>query len=370
MLNLGIRLQLLAGGTIPVPVPYEVVDSLLEVQVTNNDERRDGFELTFSLGRGSGSRDFGLLQNGLFNPPNRVTIMVFINGLPQVLINGAATKHQMIPSNEPGEGRLKVTGEDLGVLLDLEAERAVFRNLPDSAIVQQVLADYSYLIPMVTPTTDVAAETERVTTQYETDLAFIHELARRNSFTFYTEPSPVPGTSIAYWGPADQPGVPQPALSVDMGSFTNVERLDFDFNALGPVTPVVSILEPLTQEFLALPGPSALTGGLASQSASALRREPLPGAARLSPAQALLQAQALASSGASDAVTGGGELDAVRYGRALRSRHKVGVRGVGASYDGDYYVKQVTHRISRGEYKQSFTLRREGLGAVSQVVIS
>ena len=41
----------------------------------------------------------------------------------------------------------------------------------------------------------------------------------------------------------------------------------------------------------------------------------------------------------------------------------MGVRGVGKTYGGYYYVQQVTHRIKRGEYKQSFTLKREGRGA-------
>ena len=61
-------------------------------------------------------------------------------------------------------------------------------------------------------------------------------------------------------------------------------------------------------------------------------------------------------------------MDAVRYGQALRSRRLVGVRGVGQSYDGNYYVKEVTHRLKRGEYKQSFSLTREGRGALTPLV--
>ena len=39
----------------------------------------------------------------------------------------------------------------------------------------------------------------------------------------------------------------------------------------------------------------------------------------------------------------------------------MGVRGAGLPFDGLYYVKSVTHDIKRGEYKQSFTLARNGL---------
>ena len=44
-------------------------------------------------------------------------------------------------------------------------------------------------------------------------------------------------------------------------------------------------------------------------------------------------------------------------------------RGAGFSYDGDYYVKSVTHSIRLGEYKQRFTLTREGIGATVPMVL-
>ena len=51
MPDLGIRLQLLAGQTVPLPVPYPVIDSLREVEVTSGGRDRDGFQLTFALGK-------------------------------------------------------------------------------------------------------------------------------------------------------------------------------------------------------------------------------------------------------------------------------------------------------------------------------
>ena len=48
-------------------------------------------------------------------------------------------------------------------------------------------------------------------------------------------------------------------------------------------------------------------------------------------------------------------------GGVLNARSLVGVRGAGHAFDGLYYVKSVTHKIKRGEYKQSFTLTRNGL---------
>ena len=62
-----------------------------------------------------------------------------------------------------------------------------------------------------------------------------------------------------------------------------------------------------------------------------------------------------------DALTATGSLDVTRYGRPLKARRLVGVRGAGAAFDGLYYVKSVTHDIKRGQYRQNFTLVRNGL---------
>ena len=85
------------------------------------------------------------------------------------------------------------------------------------------------------------------------------------------------------------------------------------------------------------------------------------------PAQAATTAIA-AVTNSPDSVRGEGEVDAVRYGSVLRARKLVGVRGVGFSYDGNYYVRRVTHSISRGEYTQRFSVSREGTGSLLPVV--
>jgi len=82
--------------------------------------------------------------------------------------------------------------------------------------------------------------------------------------------------------------------------------------------------------------------------------------AKYTPVQATLIGLAKAAKTA-DAVTAKGTLDVTRYGQTLKARRLVGLRGVGAAFDGLYYVKSVTHTIKRGEYKQDFTLVRNGL---------
>jgi hypothetical protein len=369
MPDLGVRLQLLIGPTVPIPAPIEMMQALGELEIKHQDRQRDAFQMTFSLGRSGMGMDYRLLQGGLLDPPNRVTIMVFIQGMPTVLINGMITRHQVRPSNEPGQSQIRVFGEDTSLQLDLEEGSEVYRNMPDSAIVLSILARYPDLMPLITPTTDVPLETQRVTSQQDSDLAFIQALARRNSFIFFSEPSPIPGISMAYWGPKGRTGLlPQRSLTMNMGSATNVEQLSIDFNALEPRTPQATILEPFTGMSIPIPLPGSFLSPLSSRPAPAMRTTILRDTAGADAIQAIRSLLSAANE-SSDAVTGTGQLDATRYGGVLRSRQQVDVRGAGRTNDGRYYVQQVTHRIKQGEYKQSFTLKREGRGATSEVVI-
>jgi len=118
---------------------------------------------------------------------------------------------------------------------------------------------------------------------------------------------------------------------------------------------------------LPVPAPNLLSPSLANRPATPLRTTVLRDTANLNAIQAALR-MLQAASESSDAMAGSGQLDAAQYGQALRSRRFVNVRGAGQTHDGKYYVSQVTHRIKRGEYKQSFTLAREGRGATSSKV--
>jgi phage protein D len=85
----------------------------------------------------------------------------------------------------------------------------------------------------------------------------------------------------------------------------------------------------------------------------------------MNPVQALGLGLAEASR-SQDSVTATGSLDVKRYGRLLRARQLVGVRGVGVAYDGLYYVKSVTSTITRtGDFKQQFELTRNGLISIT-----
>jgi hypothetical protein len=366
---LGIRLILLIGNTVPVPAPYNLTTALTKVEVTNDAESGDGFQMTFTLGRDK-LPEYSLLLSGLLNTFNRVIIGVLMGAVPEVLIDGIITHHQITPSNDPGMSTFTVTGKDVSIVLDLEERNSARPNQPDYLIVQQLILRYAQygLVPETMPTADIPISVERTPQQHETDLKYIQRLAQNNGYVFYVEPVTF-GVNIAHWGSKSRVGIPQPALTFNMGAATNVKSINFSLDAMAPVTTSGDIVEPITRISIPLPAlPPLRVPPLAAMPTPARRRTIARDTANENPAAAATSIVA-AETNTPDAVTGDGELDAVHYGRVLRARGLVGVRGVGYSYDGLYYVKSVTHSIAKGEYTQKFSLSREGTGALTPVVI-
>jgi hypothetical protein len=227
------------------------------------------------------------------------------------------------------------------------------------------------IIPLVIPTifADVPVPVERIPTHEGTDLAYIEKLARDVGYVFYIEPGPAPLTNVAYFGPPIKIGVPQPALNVDMDSHTNVKSLNFKFETAETALPVVMIQNPLTRVPIPLPIPALnpLQPPLGAIGAPVTNVTVLRDTAKLSPAQAIARGVAVASR-SKDAVTGMGSVDGVRYGRVLRARQLVGVRGAGLAFDGLYYIEQVTTTLKPGEFAQDFQLSRNGIVSLLPVV--
>ncbi len=365
---LGIRLILWLGATVPRPASPEMLRALTGVEVMNDSQSGDGFELTFTLAKDM-LGEYNLLNGGSLEPFNRVIIGIVLGVIPEVLIDGIITRHQINPSNDPGKSTLTVSGADISVMLELEERNERYVNLPDFLIATRILASYARygIIPDVTPTTEVPIMVQRIPRQWETDSRFLQRMARRNGFVFYIEPLTF-GASKAHFGPENRLSVPQPALSVGLGEFTNVKTLSFNNDAMAPVDSEGSFVEPMTRMSLPLPHlPTLRVPPLARSPVNARRRTIQRQMANRNPAQAAV-ASVASSTNSPEPVEGQGELETVKYGHVLRARRLVGVRGSGISYDGFYYVRSVTHRIRKGEYTQSFTLSREGTGALLPVV--
>jgi hypothetical protein len=369
----GFYLTLLMGPKLAAPVPQPVVDALISAQVTISSGQPSGFQITFALSKRS-VLNTTLLPAGFFDPKIRVILVATVNGLPTVLMDGIITQHSVTPSNEPGQSMLTITGQDLSLLMDLEDKKACFPAMPAEARVALICLGYVIygIVPLPIPTVlmDIPNPIERIPVQSSTDLQYIQALAEEAGYVFYIDPGPLPGMNIAYWGPEIRIGIPQPALSVNMDAESNVESLSFTYDGLAKKQMTLTVTEPITKLSIDLPIPDIgiLRPPLALKPAMPLRKMPVPCSSKWSPVQAVLLGLGQ-SAQASDSISGNGQLDVLRYGHVLKARQLVSVRGAGIAYDGFYYVKSVTHNIKRGEYKQSFSLARDGMISLTPQVM-
>ncbi|AMP37646.1 MULTISPECIES: hypothetical protein [Ralstonia solanacearum species complex] len=375
MLAKGVQLSLLIGPVIPVPVPRIVLDALDSVEVRTAAGSASGFQLKFQITARSELNTIFLIAAGtntsMATPPLRVMLIVTLNGTPQPLFDGVMTNVDVQAGSQGQPGTLTVTGEDVTKVMDMQDFSGLpFPAMPVEARVALLCAKYAAfgVIPLPVPILfpDVQIPIDKIPAQQGTDLQYIQELARQVGYVFYIEPGPTPGTNIAYFGPEIKVGVPQPALNIDMDALTNVESLNFSFDPTKGVLPVVFIQNPLTRVPIPIPIPNLnpLQPPLGALPTPISNLKILKDTAKLNPMQAISRGLAEAAK-SQDAVTGHGGLNVLRYGRVLKARGLVGVRGAGVAYDGLYYVQSVTSTLKRGEFKQSFSLTRNGLVSIT-----
>ncbi|MDB5285229.1 MAG: hypothetical protein JWR05_178 [Mucilaginibacter sp.] len=367
MLKGKISLSLLIGPAIPIPVPKVIIDALASIEVTSaSGEEASGFQLVFNFSSKS-PLNLLLLLLGQTGPFIRTIIVVTVNGTPNVLMDGMIIHHQLTPNVKTGESTFTISGSDLtSVMGYIDFSGVPYPCMPAEVRVLLILAKYALfgIIPLVIPSLflDVPIITEKIPTQQGKDLDYIRQLAHDNGYVFYLEPGPAIGTSVAYWGPEIKVGIPQSALNINMDALTNIETLNFSFDGASKVMPIMYIQ--IAEAHVTIPVPipdfNPLQPPLGLIPPIPVQFNQLKDTAKLNPTEALAKGIAEASR-SSDAITGSGSLNVVRYGHILKARGLVGVRGVGQAFDGLYFVKKVTHKIQRGTYTQDFTLTRNGL---------
>jgi hypothetical protein len=369
----GVHLTVLIGPAVPLPPPRSVMDALTSVQVTNGKDR-SGFQLTFAVSKKSPLLTT-MLPAGYFDPMiTRVIIVATLGGMPNVLMDGIVTRQELQPSSDPGKSTLTITGEDLSVLMDVVNIVIPYPAMPETAKLYAILAKYAVfgIVPLVIPPTNifVKSPTSGWTTQRATDRAYIQFMAQACGYVFFVRPGPVPGTSTAYFGPDINLPIPQPALSINMDAHTNVEALSFSLDGLAKKVSIYTIFDPITKKIplpIPIPNINIFKPPLGARPTPPAKVELADDVTKLDVPEA---AQSILSflANNSAAISGNGSLDVMRYGQVLQPRMLVGVRGAGLAYDGMYYVDSVTNNIKPGEFKQSFTLSRDGLISITPQV--
>ena len=230
----GIHLTLMIGPAVPIPAPQSVMDALTSVQVTSGKDK-SGFQLTFAV-----SKDSPLLRTmlpaGYFDPMiTRVIIIVTLGGFPNVHHGRHRHAAGIYAEQRAGavhaddhRGRFERADGRRGnkrpfIALSDDSAAALYVSWPSTlafGIVPLVLPPL-FLIDFLPIPTEGGRRRRAPISQLH------QEAGATNGYVFYVEPGPLPGQSIAYFGPDIRIPVPQPALSVNMDAHTNVDSLSF-----------------------------------------------------------------------------------------------------------------------------------------------
>jgi hypothetical protein len=270
----------------------------------------------------------------------------------------------------------------VSVMMGLKETQRFFPGTPDNLIAMQILGEYATwsVVPMVTiPPNPPPMVTERTPHRNGTDLAILEEIASTYKAVFYIDSTTVPGINRAYLGPPLRAGFPQRALTFNMGADSNLTSISFNNDGTKPyfvsgvvqpkrLDPKLPPPPPLPVEAPPVPIPPLAALPALAGNAPFVASRLIADHEQGDFGTVLADAIQAASSSTRSAVTASGEVDVARYGRILQPRGVVAVRGVGLTFDGLWYVKSVTHNLSRAGYKQQFSLERDGTMPLSPVV--
>jgi phage protein D len=393
--------QLLMGSPTPSSAPLALRKLLRTIEVIQSSRCPSGFRMTFSAPRYDATdltgTEYPALDTDLLDPFVRVqvTVQPSTSTTATVLMDGFITRQEVVVGQEGTT--VTVIGEDVSVMMDLIEISAQFQNTADSAIVKQILGNYSSLgvTLSVTVPTGESAPANWVPQQNCTDRYLIQMLAARHGFLFYVLPGSSAGTNTAYWGPPVTTGTSQKALTINMSRADNLTSLTMTYDALAPTITYGSVLDltknpaaavpiavgsanPLLNLAQTGPIPSAVSSVATTPSTFTTQLSTLTtrGTLFLHPGLSAIDAQNLAQAktnrSAQEVVVIEGEVETAQYGAILQTAGLVDLRGVGTRYDGTYFVKQVNHNFTFEKnglrYLQKFVLVREGFDSKIQAV--
>ncbi len=371
-------LTLYLGRYVPTPVSGQVAEAIESVQVRQNLTSRSTFQIVLRADRTLAAGDDYALLAGVASPiaPTvRVIVEVTVDGTSTILIDGYVLHQSLDPGAGPTKsGTITLTGEDVSVKMDLTEHSREFPAMPDSAIVAYLVMHYPEvgLVPLVIPPEiiDPPDPLETIPMQQGTDYQHLTMLADKYGYTFRVEPGPVVGTNTAYWGPLLHTALssPQPALTVGGGIGTNVEQINFSYDAMQAHTIKGETLDEDTGEYIPLVTALIPSDPYASRPPAIIQQafyrsiyQSQGTGGDSVRAYGYAFGQVLRSQ--QTVVRAEGRLDALRYGRMLSAFGNVGVRGAGESYDGVYYVESATHTVAGDRWTTDFTLTRGGMGS-------
>ncbi|QZZ18787.1 hypothetical protein J5X98_15120 [Leptothermofonsia sichuanensis E412] len=293
---------------------------------------------------------------------SRVRIEVQVgNGAFVPLIDGPIVGFENQMSGQPGQSIKVVRVNDDGVYLGREDQTVPHENRQDHQIAEQLLREVEQIASVEVDTTPAPTSSlPPFVMQQGTTGHLLQMLARRHpDFHAYVLPGNSPGASIGCFKafPERPDGLPDLVL---LGGDRNIDSFSPQYNAQSPVltsTAALSLTDRSVTESEADPDRIALLG-----QNPAFPRDAPPATQRLRPRYGdrvdIAQATQASTTQSSFAYRATGRVLGECYTGVLRPYRVITVRSSDQLLSGDYQIIQVTHTLTRSNYAQTFTLRR------------
>ena len=353
------------------PASTDLLAAIQQIEVEDHADMADMLRMRISISANDRCTAWTVIDDDLFPRLGKIKVLVTVgSALAEPLIEAYIIETNANFQNQPGQSVLNVVAMDATVLLNLQQAVKSWADMSDSDIAEDIFRAHNFQ-PVVEATDVTRQDVDQSTTQRGTDLQFLRQLATRNGYEVYVEANPLTGIIEGHFHPPllDQPD--QGILSVNFRDETNVNSFTARFDMLRPTTAQVTGVD---------------TGDLSDQQAqsdSTSERE-LGNQSALSPdrqRRVLLTHTGLSKAGelqtyaqsvvdrSSLAITAEGELNTVAYGKVLRAKRPVKVRGAGTQFNGTYYVQRVLHTLTGDGYTQHFTLERNATGLSGETFV-
>lgn len=276
------------------------------------------------------------------------------------LIDGPIVGFDSQLNSQPGQSNVTLLVQDDSVYLNRDDRIARFDKLKDNEIADKIFSEISQIATKKIDKTPAANTTlPTAVVQRATDIQFLRLLAQRQGMHVYVLPGDKPGKSVGYFQKFPSKPSDLPPLIL-LGRDRNIATFDVQNNAQSPArfeTQSISIADKtitkVTTQFrnLDLLGQEA---AFQKESNSATRLLPPRHGDAVDPTQAA-NAAMLRSSYAFSAT---GSVLSDCYGGVLQPYQVITVQGVNEHLSGDYLITKVTHRLTRSNYSQNFTMWR------------
>ena len=279
------------------------------------------------------------------------------------LIDGPVVGFDSARSAYPGKSIVTVVVHDDSALLNREEKVDVQKGKTDSDLARQIFSA-AQLVPDVDDTPP-QPDPNGASVRRGTPMQYLRELARRNhDFHAYVLPGKLPSKSIGCFKQyaKDTDGLPPMTL---LGADRNIETFNVNNNAQNPSTvqsATLSIAHDNVKASTASSRDATLMGDQAPDAGNSNPASRLlpPGLSdRVDPAQSTKGAAA--ESGFSLEATG--SVVPFCYKAVLSPYRCVLVKISDSQYSTTYLISQVTHRLTRSIYTQSFAMKGNGVTA-------